>query len=821
MSKQSRAKAATKAASDAAMPRSPPWISDRRSSWLAGGVVVLSVVAAYHDTFSVPFILDDHQMFAHNPTIRHLGSALLPPPSSTAGGRPVFNLTFACNYALGGMNVWGYHAVNLLIHTLAALVLFGLVRRTLLRPAFAGLRRAGPPAPNPQAGQSFADAAWLAMAVAVLWALHPLQTEAVTYISQRAESLMGLFYLLTLYCFVRGAENQRTESSGQKADTRVQIQENEIQKPSDFCPLLSVLWLLASVCSCLLGALTKEVIVTAPVMVLLYDRTFVAGSFREAWRRRRGYYLGLACTWLLVGCLLTGLGQRGAGFDQGISSWNYALTSCRTVVLYCKLAFWPHPLVFDYGTRIVTNAAEIAPYASVLALLLAGVAFALGSRPVIGFGGAWFFVILAPTSSVVPLAFQPMAEHRLYLSLASVITGGVLVLYGFLGRRSFPVFFVMAAGLGWLTVQRNRDYRSELSIWNDTVAKCPDNARAHSNLGTILLEAPRRLSAAVAQFETALKIDPKYAEAHNNLGDAFSMMPGRLPEAIVEDEIALRLQPNYATAHYNLGNALAQSGRLSEAITQYETALLLNPGSVETYNNLGNAMLKLPGRQAEAVAQYRAALRIDPDSAETHNNLGNAMLEMPGQRSGAIAEYEAALRIAPDYAEAHNNLGRALINLPGRWSEAVGEFETALRLNPDYAEAHYNLGNAWIDSPGRLPDAIVEYQEALRINPALVAAHANLGTALLKVPGRLPEAIAQYEAALRIDPDSVEAHFDLGEALLGVPGRLSDAIVQYQEALRLKPDLAPARERLDQLRNQSGPEGVSPTDSALRPNDLH
>jgi hypothetical protein len=173
-----------------------------------GSVIVLAALAVYYNSFSGPFVLDDPLAITENPTIRHFGSALSPPIDSTAGGRPVVNLTFVLNYALGGMNVWGYHAFNLLVHMLAGLTLFGIVRRTLLERPTSNVEY-----PTPKSNQSphqirraifqglsSADTTLQALAVAVIWIVHPLQTEAVTYISQRAESLMGLFYLLTLYC---------------------------------------------------------------------------------------------------------------------------------------------------------------------------------------------------------------------------------------------------------------------------------------------------------------------------------------------------------------------------------------------------------------------------------------------------------------------------------------------------------------------------------------------------------------------------------------------------------------------------------------------
>jgi tetratricopeptide (TPR) repeat protein len=716
---------------------------------LAGAILVLAALAAYHNSFSGPFIWDDLSSIVDNPTIRHFSSALSPPNDVGVGGRPVSNLTFALNYALGGTDVWGYHAFNLLIHTLAGLTLFGLVRRTLQRPVL-----------NERFG---ALALPLALAVAVIWTVHPLQTETVTYITQRYESMMGLFYLLTLYCFVRSVESAAPAK-----------------------------WQILSVVACLLGVMSKEIIVSAPVMVLLYDRTFVAGSFLEAGRRRWRYYLGLVSMWLLLVPLLTGVHQRSAGFGLGVTWWRYALNSCHSVVLYLKLAVWPHPLVLDYGTDIVHHASEITPYVMVLAVLVAGTTVALWRWPVVGFAGAWVFVILAPASSVVPLAGQPMAEHRMYLSLAAVIGLGVLELYTRIGRRSMLVFAAAAVGLGWITIQRNKDYRSELTIWSDTVAKRPNSERAHNNLGVAWSKLPGRLNDAIAQYEEALRLKPGYAEVHYNLGAVWAQMPGRLNDAAAQYEAALRLKPAYVEAHYNLGVVWSQMpGRLNDAIAQYEEALRLKPGSAEAHNNLGLAWSQMPGRLNDAIAQYEAALRLKPDFAEAHNNLGLAWAQMPGRLNDAAAQYEAALRIKPAYVEAHINLGLAWSQLPGRLNDAATQFEEALHLQPDSAEAHNNLGVAWSQLPGRLNDAAAQYEAALRLKPDYGEAHYNLGNAWSQLPGRLNDAAAQYEAALRLKPDYAEAHHNLGLAWSQMPGRLNDAIAQFKAALRLKPDFAP------------------------------
>jgi tetratricopeptide (TPR) repeat protein len=655
------------------------------------------------------------------------------------------------------MNVRGYHAFNLLIHALAGLTLFGIVRRTLQKPPLA---------------RRFGDVALpLALTMAVIWVVHPLQTEAVTYISERAESLMGLFYLLTLYCFIRGTESATPAR-----------------------------WQTLSVMACLLGVLSKEIIVTAPAIVFLYDRTFVAGSFREAWRQRWRYYLGLAATWPLLARLLIGLNQRGVGFDRGATWWSYALVSCRSVVLYLKLAFWPHPLVFDYGFNVVQNPATVLPYVPVLVILVAATAIALWRWPIIGFAGAWFLAILAPTSSVVPITGQPMAESRMYLSLAAVIGLVVLGLHIWIGRRSLIIFVVLVLGLDWLSIRRNEDYRSEFTIWNDTLAKLPDNERAHYNLGVTLMSLSRSQDA-ITQYKAALRIDPNYAEAHNNLGEALANIPGRLPDAISHYEAALRLKPDLAEAHNNLGNALSQiPGRLPDAIAEFETALRIEPNSAEAYNNLGDAFLNTPGHLPEAIAEFETALRIKPNYAEAHNNLGGALATIPNRLPDAISHFEAALKIKPGYAEAHYNFGVALEKIPGRLPDAISHFETALHIKPDYAEAHYELGAGLMESPNRLREAIQHFEIALKLKPDYADAQNCLGISLAK-NGQIAEAIPHFEAALRIEPNFAEAHVNLGSALVHI-GRSSEAEQHFQMALKIDPDIGEARQQLEHLERQ-------------------
>jgi tetratricopeptide (TPR) repeat protein len=672
-----------------------------------GAAVSAAAAAAYSGTFSVPLIFDDHPSILFNTSLRHLGTALRPPIDATVGGRPVLNLSFAANYAASGLSVWSYHAANLAIHILAGLTLLGIVRRTLARRG----ERAGD---------------LVAFSAALIWTLHPLQTGAVTYLVQRAESLMGLFYLLTLYFFIRGAEG---------AGPWVRA------------------WFALSVGACLLGMATKEVMASAPLVVLLYDRTFLAGSFSAAWRRRWPVYAGLASSWLVLALLVVSSRGRGgtAGAGSGVSPLSYAFTQTTAIILYLRLCFLPYPQVFDYGSALQLHASRIAPCALAVAGLLLATARGLARGTAIGFLGASFFAILAPSSSFIPVATETMAEHRMYLALAPVVVLGVVGLYRWLGLSALPVCLALAAALAAVTWTRNLAYRSEEAIWRDTVAKLPDNERARNNLGVALSGIPGRLDEAIAQYEEAVRLKPGYAEAHCNLGNALSA-EGRTREAIAQYEDALRLEPGLVEAHCDLGLVLqAIPARLNEAIGHFGEALRLRPGYAEAHFGMGSALERIPGRLDDAVAQLREALRIRPDYAEAHNNLGIALSLMPGRSSEAVAQFEEALKSKPAYPDAQFNLGFALETMPGRLADAVGHYEEAVRLRPDYAEARSNLGNA-LNSMGRSGEAIAQYGEALRLRPDDARIHLGLAIALLKVGGRSDEAAAQLREALRLEP---------------------------------------------------------------------
>jgi protein O-mannosyl-transferase len=714
----------------------PVVINDAATRWGCIAAIATAVFLAWSNTFSGPFVLDDLSSIVTNASIRDFWSLQWLTPPATAGetvsGRPVLNFTFAVNYAIHGLEIRGYHAFNVLVHVVSAIVLFALVRFTVLT---INERAGGNSAP---VGLRAANG--IAFSVALIWGVHPLQTAAVTYVVQRAESLAGLFYLLTLYAFARYAGPTVSRAR----------------------------WGAACVATCLLGMGSKETVATAPLIVLLYDRAFLAGSFRAAWTARWRVHASLMATWLVLGALVVANRGRGgsAGLGTTVDPWAYFLTQGQAIVNYLRLAFWPHNQVFDYGTNVVEKAGAVLPQLLLLSALAAFASWALWRNRPAGFVGACFFLTLAPSSSFIPIATQVAAEHRMYLALAAVI---VAVVSGIASRIKKPaarrgtavLVLITATALGATTFDRNRVYHSSLALWQDTVNKRPTNARARNNLGVALVEAGR-IADAEKEFLAAIALQPNHAFAHFSWGTIL-LSQRRWEEAATRFRDALAADPNYVDAHVNLGRAFTELGRSDEAIAEYRTALQLDPQAHDARTNLAALLIK-QGQFEAGEAMLREVLSASPDLAEAHYHLALAR-----ERSGAIAEAETelreAIRLKPKLATAHVALGNSLARR-GETAAAEGHYREAIQDDPKLAEAHFALGNV-LAKRERLKDAMSAYREALALDPVHVQARNNLANAQL-MSGLLVEAIASYEASLQLRPAdaAVRQNLEIARELL-------------------------------------------------------
>lgn len=578
---------------------------------VAGGLV-------YANGVSTPFLLDDVNAIVENPHIAGgpFWHAVTSVPNSPLAGRPLVQLSFAANYAIGGLSVEGYHLVNLAFHLVCGFLLFLIVRDTL---------------------ETWVNGGWLssvpadlgAGAVALLWLVHPLNSEVVEYVTERTEPMMAACFLFALYASMRATRAARP-----------------------------IRWQAVSVLACLVGAACKETIAVAPIAVVLYDGVFVFHAFGTAFRRRGQFYLVLsATTWIALGVLLGTMGQSfGAGANTAdVSTWHYFLHQPPLLLRYLWLTIWPHALVLYYGASTPVTLREVWPYVALVAgFFCFALVQTLRGRPS-GFLAFWVFLTLGPASSFVVIAMEVGAERRMYLPLAGIITMAVLAAAWLstrftLGKHRTQVFaalvILIAIPLSIRTVSRNREYSTPLVM-----------AR------TVLERWPRPSSHYIVGMELSAAGDHE--------------------AAIREMRLAA---PGWPLARFRLGLELIDTGRLSEGVATLERFIRDEPGQPSTpiaHGQLANVFSD-EQRFDDAIQQYRAYLDAYPSDADAWNALGIA--EMHTVLDDALQSFERAVHLRPRDARLWMNLGNALRS-KGRVDDARRAFNSALDADPSFAPA--------------------------------------------------------------------------------------------------------------------------------------
>jgi len=713
--------------------------------WLVCGVFFGLSLVAFGPAIRAPFDFDDLPAIVNNVTIRRMWppDALLSPPGleTAVSGRPIANYSFAGNYAI---NRWlgieqspdrpsrfatvGYHAGNLVIHVVAGILIFLIVRLTLSRGRV------------PENWRSRPDA--LAFVIATIWLIHPIQTEAVDYISQRTELLAGAFVLLTLYASIRASGT--TGSGGARSDG-------------------SRGWALVAVAACALGMLSKETAVAAPVLVALYDRAFTFESWRAAVAARRRLYAALAVTYLIpVASIVLGTRTRTAGFRHDASVLSYLVTQGWAIPHYVVLTLWPHPLVHDYGAAPIAGAAAWSGLAALCALGFVAVAAWRPDRwRWLAFLLSGAFVVLAPSSSFIPIATEVAAERRFYLALAFLVTGFVVaaeslrrrIMAGSQARQRTRVIALAGAAAGALVLAltavasaRSAQYGNPEVLWRGAATANPRNPRALEQLAYAIVRSDSsRLAEADSLYRRSLTIDGGSAAAWLSVA-AIEIHRDNLAAAETLLTHALRASPGDSAATDRLAAVLTALGRPAGALPYLRQLVSAFPGA-KTEEQLGIGFLN-NGDLDSAAHALRAAIRLDSTRASALEFLGAALVEEDsGAQAIGVLSRAATIDSEPSFAY---GLLSIAYGQAGRQDDGVRAAREALR-RPSKDPLVIVLAGRGLQASGDIPDAIATLRRAISENPGDPEALTRLGLAEL-ANGDRPAARQLFDRALAIAP---------------------------------------------------------------------
>lgn len=598
-------------------------------------------VAIYSNTLMSPFVFDDCAYVQGNPVIK---STLNPGPIiELAPSRWIGFFTFAVNYYLGGEKTFGYHLANLAIHIGAAISCYWLIVLTLNTPRL-----------KDQTSPDFKST--IALLSGLIFLSHPVQTESVTYIWQRVESLAGLFYLLSLTLYVKF----------------------RLEGPSK----LHSLHYIASCVLAFMCAMTKETAVTLPVSIILYETVFIANPIK---RIKRSILRFAPFLFLLI--LVPVLAQNSPimtknSLYESPATLTYLITQARVVVTYLRLLVWPIEQNLDYDFPLLYSfSGPEVMWSTCLIIAIVALGLILYKvSPMITFGTLWFFITLSPTSSIIPLP-DVIFEHRLYLPIVGFVfvLAGIIAIFKKHWRQLSKVMLIVILLFSAATYRRNIIWESSLTLWKDTVRKSPGKARPHVNLGTAYIRVGE-FDKALAELSKAITLKPDSANAYENMGVAYSYK-GDYEKAIASFEKAVGLAANRVSVYNELAEACMHSGKKALAVRNFNKALSLNPYHSSARNNLGLIMAER-GFTRKAIEEFEKVLQFDPEHTEAAFNLACAYA-VSGKTDRAVRQYQKLIELKPNFLEAYHNLGILYLNLLHKPIEAIRCFEKVSLLTKD------------------------------------------------------------------------------------------------------------------------------------------
>lgn len=645
--------------------------------------------------------------------------------------RPFVTLTYFIDYSLWGLNPTGFHLTNILLHTTNTILFYVFLKRVI-------------------------KVATLAFFSTLLFTSHPILTETVNSISYREDLLATLFFLVAFILYLK-------------------INKTFFNK-SKF-----LLYYLGSLFSYLLALFSKEMAITFPILLILFDIYYLpSGKPLQAFiKKLKSVYIGyfsVAVFYLFIQFVV--FRHVYIKLDQTKQS---LFVMIKVLASYIKLLFLPFNLNADYVVPPITTGIISFIISVLLVTTVIIITIRLGkNNKQYWFFISWFFITLLPVSNIIPIG-NIMAERYLYIPIMgfSVIIGILVQNFNLIKPLATICSAIVIIILGVMCINRNGIWRDELTLWYSTAVREPSSARAHHNIG-VVHSAKGYYEYAELEYKKTLEINPRDVEAHYNLGNAYERK-GMLDSAIKEYQEVIRYNPYYADAYNNLGSIYKKNQLLDKAIEYYKKAIQCNPFSPYYYNNLG---LAYHGKKLykEAVTEFARSLKINSEMPMTHNHMGNTYKKM-GNIKDALTEYKTAIKLDPATADFHNNLGIVYTNI-GQLEEAIKEFETAIRLDPKLANVHNNLGIADAKK-GNLDKAVDELNKAVALGYDNADVHNNLAGVYL-TKGLTDNAIVELKLALKFNPKDSNAHCNLGNAYIS-KNLVDEAISEFKEAITYNP----------------------------------
>lgn len=728
------------------------------ASILLWGLLMVLAALPFVNSFDGPFIFDDLNIVDQNQFMRSLwpiGSAMEAPRRSTAAGRPIVAYTYAINYAISEMDEWSYHALNLLVHLLNTAMVFGILRWVLRWRV-----------------RSTADprhATALAWLIALLWAVHPLNAETVIYIAQRNEMLLGMFGLAALGLLILGSRHGAGRLSDQPGAQPVQTSMPTPEQPSLSEKKLpgagagagqtSLAVQLGVVVLTVFATLCKETAVVFPLLILLFDRAFLAGDFRSVWRRRGLMYVAMLLPIAVAIHIATGDHRGGLITGDADVTWRYLLTQAGVILHYLRLSVVPYPLAVTYDWPLVKGLVDSLPASLIVLGLVLWMFFAVVRQPKLGFALACFFAILAPTSSVIPIMTEVVAERRMYLPLLPVLVLGVLGVWKLMGMWSAGAaelgqrrgvlagfllcFVVVCGGMTWV---RSFDFDSKLTIWDQTVRVQPRSTTAKNNYGAALVGA-NRYAEAERMFRDVLAISPNNPRTHHGMGMVYFHKEqwDRASDAFLTEANKPDGRPaDYAYAALSF----AMAGKDKAAEHAIQTALRMNPNDSQTLN-FAAVMLDRQGRTEEAIAAYRYLIELYPESAMARSNLAHSLGKV-GRIEEARQQFRSSYALFPDSYDILNNYANYEAQQEN-FEIAAGLFRTLTEQYPDDPMGWTKLG-VCLTRIGADDEAEAIFSKGIVLHPDHVATHQRYVEWLLDTKQNWPDAERIVEHGLRTQP---------------------------------------------------------------------